>query len=174
MIPNQRSRLQVVVCSPCDSRMEPATMLRSRSLALLLTSAGLLCLLMAGSLWLRVPSLPADGFTWMLPSARNHGITFTLWTHDLAFSPQVTTGGLTRQTPGPLRLTVWYRHPPGGKQDRLVVIKIPAWPPALAATIMITAGLWLRPSVRRNASNHPAAAPQATRVVSELSSRRLR
>ena len=100
-------------------------------------------MVMAVSLWLRVPSLPADGITWALPIAPGREIAFTLWTHDLAFSTAYTTGGLTRQTPGPLRLTVWYQHGPAAKPERLVVLKVSAWPLVIVAAMLAIAGGWL-------------------------------
>ena len=105
-------------------------------------TGGLLSLLMATSLQLHMPSLPADGITWVLPIAPGHRLMFTLWTHDLAFSPQINTGGLTRQRPGPLRMTVWYKRPVAATYDRLGVVKIPAWPLVFAAAIMLGAGMW--------------------------------
>ena len=99
-------------------------------------SGGLLYIVMALSLWLRVPGLPADGITWTLGIPPGRGLTFTLWTHDLAFSNAYMTGGLTRQKPGPLRLTVWYQHPAAGTREQLVVLKISAWPLVMGATLM--------------------------------------
>ncbi len=104
---------------------------------------GLLSLLMTISLWLRPPAMPGDGITWRLPIAPGHALTFTLWTHDLAFSPLYTTGGLTRQRPGPLRLTVRHQNWAVGTREYLMVLRIPTWPLVVAAIMMTMAGGWL-------------------------------
>jgi hypothetical protein len=98
---------------------------------------------MAGSLWLGAPPLPRDGLTHVLPLAPGHALGITFWTHDLAFSTAYSTAGLTRQTPGPLRLMVWYRHPATFKLARLLVVHVPAWPPLLAALMLAMTGGWL-------------------------------
>ena len=104
---------------------------------------GLLSLLMAISLWLRPPAIAGDGITWELPIAPGHALTFTLWTHDLACSPLYTTGGLTRQRPGPLRLTVRHENWVAGTREYLMVLRIPTWPLVAAAIMMAMAGGWL-------------------------------
>jgi hypothetical protein len=98
---------------------------------------------MAVALCLRLPALPPDGISSTLPLVPGHKLVFTYWTHDLAFSHTVTTGGLTRQTPGPLRITIWYLHPPAGQQERLAVLKVRAWPLMLSSVVMELAAVWL-------------------------------
>lgn len=115
--------------------------------------AGFLCLLVAACLWLRVPSLPAEGISGSVPIAPGHAILVSVWTHDLAFSPQYTSGGLTRQTPGLLRMSVGYTHPPFATEQRLAVFVVPAWPAALAGAMLVSAGGWLWRTSR------PAAPP---------------
>jgi len=117
--------------------------LPTRPLVVLPASVGLLSLVMAVALCLRLPALPPDGVSGTLPLVPGHKLVFTYWTHDLAFSPTVTTGGLTRQTPGPLRITIWYQHPPAAKQERLAVLKVRAWPLVLSSVVMELAAVWL-------------------------------
>jgi hypothetical protein len=101
--------------------------------------------------WLRAPTLPPDGITWMVPIAPGRELTFTLWTHDLAFSEAYTTGGLTRQQPGPLRMTIWYQNTGAGTRVRLIVLRIQTWPLILGTLMIAMIGglLWIVPSSAR-------------------------
>ncbi len=97
--------------------------------------------IMALCLWLGVPSLPPDGITTKATLAPGYALVLTLWTHDLAFSPQYTTGGLTRQIPGPLRLTIAYQHPPS-KGERVAVLRIRIWPLVIVCAVAGVGALW--------------------------------
>ncbi len=122
--------------------MRTAT-IQSRSRLLPAAGAALLALLLAASLAYRAPVLPGDGITLALPVGPGRAIHFTLWTNDLAFSSAYTTAGLTRQRPGPLRLTIAYQHPAAGAPERLVVLKIVAWPFVVVAALLAAATAWL-------------------------------
>ena len=98
---------------------------------------------MAVSLWLRVPSLPGDGISRAVTIAPGRQLSFTLWTHDLAFSPLYTTGGLTRQKPGPLRLTIRHQRFPPGTREQLAVLTISPWPLVIGALLLMMAAAWL-------------------------------
>ncbi len=134
-------------------------MIRSRAAVLLLAGLALLYMLMALSVWLKVPSFPPDGVSSSVPIGPGHTIIFTYWTHDLAFSTKVTTGGLTRQHPGPLRLTIWYKHPPAGKQEHLVVLRIRVWPLMAIAAIAAVASLCLWRGASSNTRHAPCERP---------------
>jgi hypothetical protein len=86
--------------------------------------------------------LPPDGATSRISLAPGYALILTLWTHDLAFSPQFTTGGLTRQNPGPLRLTIAYRHPPFGKEERVAVLRVRAWPLVVVCVVAGAGVVW--------------------------------
>ncbi|HZB95948.1 MAG TPA: hypothetical protein VE268_08305 [Herpetosiphonaceae bacterium] len=111
----------------------------------MVASGGLLYLLLAASLARRVPALPPDGLTWTLPIPHGSALEFTLWSYDLEFSPAYTTGGLTRQRPGPLRLTVEYEPGPLSVTQLLAVVPVPTWPMGLMATLLMLAGVRLWP-----------------------------
>jgi hypothetical protein len=117
--------------------------MRTRPVAVAATCGGLLCALLALGIWLRLPAVPPQGFSWALPIAPGRQLTFALWTHDLAFSPAYTTGGLTRQRPGPLRLTISFQHRAGSFRQQLAVLKIPAWPLLVGAVLLAVTARWL-------------------------------
>ncbi len=108
--------------------------------------------ILAMAAWISVPHWPADGVDLVAPLAPGHAIEFDLWTHDLEFSPAFTTGGLTRQRPGPLRLTVWYQHVASGTNQRLAVLRMPTWPLMLLAgsAALVSTGLWPRSATRHS------------------------
>ena len=72
---------------------------------------------------------------------RQIGVEF--WTHDLAFSASYSTGGLTRQRPGPLRMRVSYQHPAAGTNRHLAVVRVPTSPVVLFGGSMALAAFWL-------------------------------
>ncbi len=111
----------------------------------MVAGSGLLYLLLAAGLGRRVSALPPDGITWTLPLLHGSALDFTLWSYDLAFSPAYTTGGLTRQRPGPLRLTVEYRPSPLSVTERLAVVQVPTWPMGLMAILLMLASVRLWP-----------------------------
>lgn len=114
----------------------PSAAIQSRSRRLPVAGAALLSLLLAASLAYRDPVLPGDGITWALPLGPGRAIRFALWTNDFAFSSAYTTAGLTRQRPGPLRLTIAYQHPAARAPERLLVLKIVAWPFVVVAGLL--------------------------------------
>ena len=120
----------------------------------MVASGGLLYLLLAASLARRVPALPPDGLTWTLPIPHGSALEFTLWSYDLEFSPAYTTGGLTRQQPGPLRLTVEYQPGPLSVTRRLAVVPVPTWPMGLMATLLMLASIWLWPHRWTRTASH--------------------
>ena len=119
---------------------------RSRIWAGAAGAAALLCALLAGLVRLHITPLPPDGLSMAMPIAPGRALMLTFWTHDLAFSHAFTTAGLTRQRPGPLRLTLALRTPARHGQERLAVWRVPAWPLASAALLFVAAGcgLWKR------------------------------
>ena len=104
-----------------------------RSAAALLV---LLSLLVGLWLSLRCLALPPDGLTWSVPLPRGGAITVRVWTHDLAFSPAYTTGGLTRQTPGPLRLTIEVQRTAASLRQQLAVLPVPTWPVLMPVAVL--------------------------------------
>ncbi len=71
---------------------------------------------------------PVDGVSFGVPLAPGRALDVHLWSRDLAFSPTFSTGGLTRQRPGPPRATLWYRNTTTGRTTRLGVVRLPTWP----------------------------------------------
>jgi hypothetical protein len=117
-------------------------------------SSGLLYVLLAASLSLRVPALPPDGLTWTLSIVPGSALELTLWTYDLEFSPAYTTGGLTRQRPGPLRLTIEYQPSPLSVTERLAVVHVPTWPMGLMATLLMLVSIRLWPHRWTRTASH--------------------
>jgi hypothetical protein len=113
---------------------------RSRVLPAAACAVGSLALVVAMCLWLRVPPLPPDGVSAAAPLGPGYALVVQVWTYELAFSPQYTSGGLTRQTPGPLRLSIGYTRAPFGVEERLAVLTMSAWPPALLGGILLSLG----------------------------------
>ncbi len=111
----------------------------------MVASSGLLYVLLAASLGRRVPALPPDGLSWTLPLLPGSALECTLWTYDLEFSPAYTTGGLTRQRPGPLRLTIEYQPSPLSVTERLAVVHVPTWPMGLMAALLMLVSIRLWP-----------------------------
>ena len=111
----------------------------SRMSAVLLASGACLALLMVLGLWLLARLMPADGLAWAIVFAPDRQLNLTVWTHDLAFSDAYTTAGLTRQKPGPLRLTVSYQHRTKGPRKQLLVLPIPSWPLCVSAGLLLLA-----------------------------------
>ncbi len=71
---------------------------------------------------------PVDGMSFGVPLAPGRALDVHLWSRDLAFSPTFSTGGLTRQRPGPPRATLWYRDTTTGRTSRLGVVRLLMWP----------------------------------------------
>ena len=120
----------------------------------MVASSGLLYLLLAAGLARRVSALPPDGLTGTLPLLHGSALECTLWTYDLEFSPAYTTGGLTRQRPGPLRLTIEYQPSPLSVTERLAVVHVPTWPMGLMATLLMLASIWLWPHRWTRTASH--------------------
>ncbi len=93
--------------------------------------------------WVSVSHWPVEGASIAVPIGPGRQVGVEFWTHDLAFSASYSTGGLTRQQPGPLRVRVSYEHPAAGMHKRLTVLRVPTSPLVLFGGSMALAAFWL-------------------------------
>lgn len=127
--------------TPAHNVVKPAVRTRVREYGYRAAILVLPALLLGLGLWLRSPALPPDRLAWTLPLPLGGAVTVLLWTHDLALSAAYTTGGLTRQTPGPLRLTLEVQRTTAGPYQRLAVLPVPTWPLLIPAALLALAAL---------------------------------